>query len=772
MTTVKPLKQEIDLLFFWRVFLKRKWIVFTFLLMVVTVVAILSFTATRIYQSTATILIESPRSDYLTLQDLLGNNQYGGFSYDDMYFNTQLELLRSRGLGERVAKRLDLLNRPGFQEKSVTPTSIFGAIKSFFSFRWLRGKPASAAQTAEPTSPEELNERNAILGSEIIARVLTTVVERTGLVQVSYKSSNPKLATEVVNTLVEEFYTYSIEARYEATKQASDFLTEQIAQLRTDLEIKQRELQRFGQEKNLMFLNNQEDTAVGEFSNLYNAYMQAQIKRVNKESVLRELQGLNLDAISTPTRISNATVAGLLSDYLRTKIEYEEKLKFYRETYPDMERLKNRLDSQKTQLQTEIRNALDGAESEYRAARKEEEALQTMMANQRQDVVVSNSNKVRYNVLKAEVEGTQTLLAFLQSKQQETQVSARVTGQRTSNIRIVDKALVPNSPVSPNVMKNIMFALLWGLFLGLGLAFAVEFMDTSLKSPEDVEKLTGLPSLGLIPSYASNSRNQYLDYYAYGQKERRDSGNPETESAAIELINHFDPNLAVSEAYRTIRTSILFSQTDREALKIISFTSAFPQEGKSTTVTNMAVSFAQLGPKVLLIDSDLRKPRIHKIFKVRNIVGLSNVLTGRIQPRDAIQSTQVPNLEILPCGPIPPNPAELLNSPRMAELLNLLRTKYSYVLIDTPPMLFVSDAAIVSSICDCTVIVLRPEKAFRKPFLTMVGELAKAKAKVAGVIFNDVNIRKNTYYADHYRYHYRYKYGSYKTEEEDRLHKS
>jgi len=772
MTTVKPLKQEIDLLFFWRVFLKRKWIVFTFLLMVVTVVAILSFTATRIYQSTATILIESPRSDYLTLQDLLGNNQYGGFSYDDMYFNTQLELLRSRGLGERVAKRLDLLNRPGFQEKSVNPTSIFGAIKSFFSFRWLRGKPASAAQTAEPTSPEELNERNAILGSEIIARVLTTVVERTGLVQVSYKSSNPKLATEVVNTLVEEFYTYSIEARYEATKQASDFLTEQIAQLRTDLEIKQRELQRFGQEKNLMFLNNQEDTAVGEFSNLYNAYMQAQIKRVNKESVLRELQGLNLDAISTPTRISNATVAGLLSDYLRTKIEYEEKLKFYRETYPDMERLKNRLDSQKTQLQTEIRNALDGAESEYRAARKEEEALQTMMTNQRQDVVVSNSNKVRYNVLKAEVEGTQTLLAFLQSKQQETQVSARVTGQRTSNIRIVDKALVPNSPVSPNVMKNIMFALLWGLFLGLGLAFAVEFMDTSLKSPEDVEKLTGLPSLGLIPSYSSSSRNLYLDYYAYSQKERSDRGNPGTESAAIELINHFDPNLAVSEAYRTIRTSILFSQTDREALKILSFTSAFPQEGKSTTATNMAVSFAQLGPKVLLVDSDLRKPRIHKIFKVRNIVGLSNVLTGRIQPRDAIQSTHVPNLEILPCGPIPPNPAELLNSPRMAELLNLLRTKYSYVLIDTPPMLFVSDAAIVSSICDCTVIVLRPEKAFRKPFLTMVGELAKAKAKVAGVIFNDVNIRKNTYYADHYRYHYRYKYGSYKTEEEDRQHGS
>ncbi len=768
----KPLKQEIDLLYFWRIFLKRKWIVLTFLLIVVTVVAILSFTATPIYQSTATILIESPRSDYLTLQDLLGNNQMGGFGYDDMYFNTQLELLRSRGLGERVAKRLDLLNRPEFQEKAVTPTSIFSGIKHFFSFRWLRGKPSSAGQAAEPESPEALMERNAVLGSQIIGRVKTTVVERTGLVQVSYQSSNPKLATEVVNTLVEEFYNYSIEARYEATKQASDFLTEQISQLRSDLEIKQRELQRFGQEKNLMFLNNQEDTTVGEFSNLYNAYMQAQIKRVNKESVFRELQGLNLDAVSTPTRISNPTVSAMLSDYLRTKIEYEEKLKFYRETYPDMQRLKNRLDSQKTQLQTEIRNALDGAESEYRAARKEEEALQTMMAGQRKDVVESNSNKVRYNVLKAEVDGAQTLLAFLQSKQQETQVSARVTGQRTSNIRIVDKAMLPNQPVSPNIMRNILISLLWGLFLGLGLAFTVEFMDTSLKSPEDVEKLTGLSSLGLIPSYAADSRNLYLDYYAYSQRERPASPNPGTEASAIELINHYDPNLAISEAYRTIRTSILFSQTDREALKIFSFTSAFPQEGKSTTATNMAVSFAQLGSKVVLVDTDLRKPRIHKIFKVRNIVGLSNVLTGRVQPRDAIQSTLVPNLEIMPCGPIPPNPAELLNSPRMAELLALLRTKYSYVLVDTPPMLFVSDAAIVSSICDCTVIVLRPEKAFRKPFLTMIGELAKAKAKVAGVIFNDVNIRKNTYYADHYRYHYRYKYGSYKTEEDDGLHKS
>jgi len=752
---IKPQKTEIDLLFFWRILLKRKWIVLTFLLVVVTATAILSFTATPIYRATATILIENPQPEYMSIQDLFSSRQYG---YQDRFFNTQLELLRSRGLGERVVKRMDLANRPEFSEKLGGSPSILGTLKNFVTLRWLRGRP-KPAEEIELNDPEALQARNAVLASQVIGRVMTAIVQGTGLVQISYRSSNPKLAQEIVNTLVEEFYGYSIESRYEATKQASDFLTEQIAQLRSDLEVKQRELQRYGQQKNLMFLSNQEDTAVGEFSNLYNAYLQAQIKRVNKETVLRELRGLNLDALSTPTRISNASVSGLLADYLKTKIEYDEKLKFYQESYPEMQRLKSRLDTQKAQLQVEIRNALEAADSEYRAAVKEEGTLKAMMDQQKLEVVESSSNKVRYNVLKAEVDGAQGLLSFLQSKQQETQVSARVAGQRTSDIRIIDKALLPRRPVSPNVMKNILMSLMWGLFLGLGLAFAVEFMDTSLKSPEDVEKLTGLSALGLIPSYAGGAKSSYLHYYSYGKPQKTSQQGSDKQPASIELINHHDPNLAVSEAYRTIRTSILFSQTDRSGGKILSFTSAFPQEGKTTTAVNVAVSFAQLEEKTLLMDCDLRKPRIHKIFKVRNTVGLSNILTGRVQPREAIQSTMVDSLRILPCGPIPPNPAELLNSARMRELLEALRSTFSHIIIDTPPMLFVSDAAIMGSLSDSTVIVLRPEKAYRKPFLKMLTELDKAKAHIVGVIFNDVNIRRNTYYADHYRYHYRYSYG-------------
>ncbi len=766
--TTKPQKTEIDLLFFWRILLKRKWIVLTFLLVIVTATSILSFTATPIYEATATILIENPRPEFMSIQDLFSSNQFG-WGYQDRFFNTKLELLRSRGLGERVVKRMNLLDNPEYEEKVGASPSLLGTIKNIVTLRWLRGGGKRPA--AEEGGLEALQERNAVLASQLIARIRTSVIEGTGLVRISYQSSSAKLARDVVNTLVEEFFDYSIESRYEATRQASDFLAEQIAQLRNDLEIKQRELQRYGQEKNIMVLSNQEDTAVGEFSNLYNAYLQAQIKRVNKEAVLRELRGLNLDALSTPTRISNQSVSALLSDYLKTKIEYDDKLKFYQESYPEMQRLKSRLDTQKAQLQIEIKNALEVAESEYRAAIKEEETLKTMMGQQRRDVVESSSNRVRYNVLKAEVDGAQNLLAFLQSKQQETQVSARVTGQRTSDIRIVDKALLPTSPVSPNVMRNILMSVMWGLFLGLGLAFAVEFTDTSLKTPEDVEKLVNLPSLGLIPSYAPDGKASYLGYYAYG-KPGRTSAVPvaEKQPTSIELINHFDPNLAISEAYRTIRTSILFSQTDRTGGKIYCFTSAFPQEGKTTTAVNMAVSFAQLEEKTLLMDCDLRKPRVHRVFKSRNAVGMSNVLTGRVPLRDALQNTQVQHLKILTCGPIPPNPAELLNSARMRELLEALRTSFTHIILDTPPMLFVSDAAIMGSLADSTIIVLRPEKAFRKPFLKMVEELEKAKAHILGVVFNDVNIRKNTYYADHYRYHYRYKYRYKETQTgEDRL---
>jgi len=760
---------EIDLMALWRIFLKRRWIVITCVLTILVFAAILSFTATPIYQATATILIENQRPGGISIEELFNNQSMYTSDYQGVYFHTQLELLRSRSLGERVAKKLNLANRAEFQKTTVTPMGVLRSIKNFVTLRWLRSpKKTPAAGSSEGLAAE----RNALMAAEVVGKVKADTLEQTGLVNVSYQSPSPALAAEIVNTLVDEFYDYSIETRYEATQQASEFLSEQIAQLRDDLGVKERELQKYGREKNLMVLDDREDTVVGKFSEMNNSYTGAQINRVKKEAALKELRELNVETISNSQRVNSPTVSSLLNGYLQTKNEYQEKLRLFRESYPEMQRLKARMDSQRTELQNEIRNAISAAESEYRTAIQEESSLKNLMEDQKQNVLSTNSNKILYNALKIEVDNMRTLLAFLVNKQNETQVSARISGQRTSNVRIVDKALVPSDPVSPNIKKNLLMALLMGLFLGVGLAFAVEFMDTSIKSPEDIEKLVNLPSLGIVPSFSADGsqKNLYLDYYSYGPKDKEHKAQTkEIEKAPIELINHYHPNLAVSEAYRTIRTSILFSHTDRDAFKVITFTSAFPQEGKSTTTSNIAVSFAQLGDKVLLVDADLRRPRLHRIFKQRNLQGLSNLLTGRTQLKDAIQKTFVENLWLLSSGPIPPNPAELLNSARMKQLLDQLKENFNYVFIDSPPMLFVSDAAILGSMSDSTVIVLRPEKAHRKPFLNTIAEVRRGKAHIIGVVFNDVNYKKSIHSYDHYKYQYRGKYYETNPEEDARF---
>jgi succinoglycan biosynthesis transport protein ExoP len=774
----KPEKtNEIDLMGIWHIVLKRRWVVITFVLLTVTIAAIISFTSTPIYQATATILIENQRPAGLSIEELFSDRNYVS-DFQGVYFNTQLELLHSRALGERVAKKLNLGSRPEFQQQqqTVTPMGIFRALKGFVTLRWLRSpkRPPSAASRAG--AYEDLaDERNAVMAAQVVGAVQVNVVERTGIVNVSYKSPNPGLAAEIVNTLAEEFYDYSIETRYEATQQASEFLSEQIAQLREDLAVKERELQKYGQEKNLMVLDSREDTVVGKFSEMNNSYTAAQITRVKKEAALKELRSLNVDTISNSQSVNSPTVNAILQNYIQTKNEYQEKLRTFRETYPEMQRIKARMDSQRSELQNEIKNAVAAAEGEYRTAVQEESSLKNLMENQKQTVLNTNSNKILYNALQIEVDNMRTLLAFLVNKQNETQVSARISGQRTSNVRVVDKALVPQSPVSPNVKRNIMMGLLLGLFLGLGLAFGVEFMDTSIKSPEDVEKLVGLPSLGIVPTFSvdgASGKNLYLDYYSYGQKDKvAPELKKDGKETPIELVNHYYPNLAVSEAYRTIRTSILFSHADREAFQVITFSSAFPQEGKSTTTTNISVSFAQLGDKVLLIDADLRRPRLHRIFKTRNVQGLSNVLTGRVPLKDAIQKTFVENLWLLPSGPVPPNPAELLNSARMRQVVGQLKETFNYVFIDSPPLLFVSDASILSSISDSTVIVLRPEKAHRKPFLTSITEIQRAKPNLIGVVFNDVNYKKSVYSYDKYKYHYHYrgKYSNAQADEDSRF---
>jgi len=375
--------------------------------------------------------------------------------------------------------------------------------------------------------------------------------------------------------------------------------------------------------------------------------------------------------------------------------------------------------------------------------------------------------------LKIEVENMQRQLNSLIEMQKNTQVSARLGGLKTSNISIIDKAEVPKGPVSPKKKKNLILAFLIGIFGGVGLCFLMEYLDNTVKGPEDVEELSGFPSLGVIPCLppeGMKKKKRYGYYSKYKSSYSYSKEDPENEETLpdikeIELINHLYPKFFISEDYRTVRTSILLSHAESPPKSIV-FTSALPKEGKTATVANMAVAFSQLDEKVLVVDADLRKPRLHRVFKVKNIGGLSGYLTGKVSIEDAVQKTNVENIWLIPSGPIPPNPAELLISDKMKGMIEELKRGYDVVMLDTPPMLAVVDGIIISSLGDSTVFIIQAGKTTRKPFLQAVENLKRAKAKVIGVLFNEVKAKGEGYYSPYYHY-YRYRSHYYEEEEKE-----
>jgi len=747
----KSTKKEIDLLDFWRILLKRKWIVIASVAIVVLISGINSFTKTPLYRASATILIEEPSSSMLDIQEILN---YGTYQQDYLgtYFNTQLELLTSRALGERVAKKMKLSSRPEFNTPVKPKRNLIQTAKRYLLLNWII--PGEKQPSKEETEAVRPVDPDAMMAFTVIGGLSISPIEDTKIVEVSYTSPYPVLAADTVNTVVEEFINYSIETRYEATRRASEFLTDQITQLREDLANAEKELQKYGEEKEIMFLNENESTAVSRFSEINTEYTKATMERIKKEAEYRELR--NMEPNSIPQSLNNPTIQSLKDQYISLKNEYLEKSKTFKPNYPEMIRLRTRLEGTQSDLQAEIQKAVDAADTEYRTALQRELSLKNLLETQRTNVIEMNNNAILYNSLKIDVENKRTLLTSLSAKQNETLISAQLGGISQNNTMIVDKALVPGAPFSPNIRSKLTMAFLMGILIGIGFVYIIEYLDNTIKEPEELEKLVGLPSLGIIPYISPNGikKSSYYTNYYYSRRKgysSKDRNIPDVNK--IELINHLYPKFSISEDYRTIRTSILFSNPDHPP-QTIAVTSSLPQEGKSATAVNMAISFSQLDMKVLIIDGDLRKPRLNDIFEIDNAKGLSAFLVGEATDKEVIQKTSIKKIWALPSGPHPPNPSELLNSEKMKELLKITKEQFDIVFIDTPPVLAVVDPIIISSLSDGTVIVLRGNKTTRKPLTRAIQELKKVNAHVIGAIFNEVKIKKSRYYSPYYHYYH------------------
>ncbi|MFW6140898.1 MAG: GumC family protein [Acidobacteriota bacterium] len=745
----KRKKSEVDLMEYWRVIIKRKWVLFTFAGTLIFLVGVFSFLAAPKYESTATLLIEEGSSRLLSIEDEFGYRPQGYNSmYMDTVVNTQINILQSRSLAKRVAAKMNLLSRPEFggEEKK----GVMASVRDFVTLKWLTGNDSKKENTQH-----RLRDPYTEVLKRIDKSLDVSPVRNSKLVEVSYTCKSPVLASDIVNTFAAEFIVFSVEKRYETTQQASDFLSEQIADLRQDLAAKEKELAQYGQESGIFYLDENESSAVEKFADLNKAYTQAQINRINTEAKYRELRSLKVDSL--PQFVDNKMIQDLKTEYSQLRNEYEEKSKVYKPSYPDIIKLKAKVDSMREELKTEIQKAVDAAESDYRSALKNESSLKRLLDTQKENVGEMKSNAILYNSLRIEVDNKRKLLNSLGERQNETYVSSRLGGLKSTNISVIDEGAVPEDPVFPKKKLNLILALLMGVFGGVGLCFVFEYFDNTVKGPDDLEETTGIPSLGIVPYLhpEAGKRKKYGYYARYQYHRGEEEGNAEDlpEIKEIELINHRHPKFSLSEDYRTIRTSILMSQVGAPPQTIL-ISSALPKEGKSTTVANLAVSFAQLEKRVLVVDADLRKPRLHRIFDMPNERGLSSYITGGDSMGNVVWESGIENIWILPGGPIPPNPAELLNSKHMSELLEKLKSGFDIILLDAPPVLSAVDAVVLSSEVDVVLFVIQAEKTTYKQFLAALESVKRVKARVMGAVFNRVNLHKGDYsYMKYHRYY-------------------
>ncbi len=697
------------------------------------------FVTPRMYQATTTIQI-----DRRTLS--LGANADTPWVenwYNMEFYPTQYNLLQSRGLAERVVTDLRLYEDPVFNPTWAS---------------W-RGQHRGA-------TPELDAAQLGGLGMRLLGGLEIAPLKNTQLVAINYRSNSPDLAAKIANGVADSFIDWGIEDRSTSAVKASSFLGKQIDELKQEIADKESTLQAYGRRSDIVAIDPTNNPTLQRMQALNRDYIAAVSARIEKEAAYN--QASNAPAETIADSLSGGLVSTQRHDLLAMEQEYQAKKSTYKPDMPVMVDLQAKIaDGQKrldSLVAETVEQARRNARTEWETAKRQEEALRAELNRAREETISMGSAAVQYNNLNMEVETQRQLLDEMLKRQSETAVTARLQATRESNVRVVDRALVPGTPFAPSMRRDVGMALGLGLFLGIGCIFLLEYLDRSLKTAEEAERVLGLPVLAVIPDVLERpGRYGYGLYgYGYGGRKRRRAGagkrgkggkTPE-ELKEIELLPQSKPRHSISEAYRSLRTALLLSSAQQ--LRVIALTSAQSGEGKTATAANLAVVMAQLGRQVLLIDADLRKPRLHRVFNLSNREGLVHCLTGGGQLEQLIRPTGVNGLFLLPSGTIPPNPSELLASDRMRELLEVAQRRFDLVVVDTPPLLAVTDASVLGSMVDGVVFCLYAGRVQRAEALASTDRLRISGARVLGTVLNRYvagkgGDGKHSYY--YYQYH-------------------
>ncbi len=730
---------------FWRVLQKRKWTVAATVLLTFTVVLIFTVKEIPVYRASGTLEIEQENPNIITVQNLFQIQ-----NVTDDYLWTQYKILESDNLARQVIGTLHL-----------DQVAEFNPPKQF----WFSRSTVKAASRNLPPEIPDANHEQVVLRN-FRSRLAIDPVRRSRLVQLSFDSQDPKLAAQVVASMADNYIQDNLQKHWDATQKASEWLTQQLDGLKIKLEKSEDDLQQYAQANNLLFLQDdrgQPENIIDErLRKLQDELTTAEADRYQKESLYRLVEAGDFGAL--PGVFDNKMMQDLtvkLADLERQQAELSAN---FNAGYPKMKEIQSQIDRTQGFIKEQRDQAARNIEDGYLAAvRRETLVKQAFDEQQSQSNTIANKS-VEYNILKREVDTSKQLYEGLLQRLKEAGVSA---GLKASNIRVVDPPVPPTVPVRPRVLLNISASLVLGMFFGVALAFVQERMDNTLKNSAELEQFLGIPALAMIPSRQSlhHGKSRYVKplpsvpmVIDAGSETAPLQRRGRNDAAAFDVVFMEEP--ALSEAFRGLRTSVLLSTATRPP-RSLAFVSSGPSEGKTTVCCSLAMSLSQLGKRVLVIDGDLRRPCVRNFFHMEDSAGLVNYLTGNDDWRGLLRPTGHSGLDCMVCGPVPPNPSELLSSERMQQLITQAMEEYDFVLLDSPPLLEIADGRILMTQVEGVILVVRAGETTRDMLQRAAMHVEDVGAKLIGVVLNGVDLRHNQYYSS---YSYYRGYGSDRSE--------
>ncbi len=727
-TQFDSLVEEIHLRDYLRVLAKRKWLIGAVFMLILASTTLFTFTMDPVYEAVSKIVIEKENPNVVSIQEVFEMD-----GADSDYAQTQFEILQSRSVARKVVERLalgqseefnpapkdDIVSR-GKQALRDGLDSVKTSIKALFT-------------PADQLAADLVESADAKLVDDFLERLTIDPVRNSRVVNVRFKAKDPVLAAKIANEITQVYIELGLETKLAAVQDAVSWLSKRIQDERAKVEEAQLRFQRYKEENSIItdFTSDTEQVTQQKLAELNTRVIEAEAARVEAETRYQQTTGIAGDRLDSVAEILGSPVIQAIkateTGLLNTLAELSKK---YGANHPQIQAVQSELNQVRARKGAEAGKIVQSLKNNYELAQAKERSLKDALGKQEQGALTLSKKSIQYGVLQREAESAKEVYDLLVKRFKETTLTEDM---KSVNVRVVDKAEAPTDPVKPKKALNLLLALVLGLTAGTGMAFFAEYLDNTVKTPDDVKRYLKVPYLGMIPAV-----------------ERLETDSP------AEVIVRSQPTSQASESFRGLRTSLLFSKADQQP-RVFLMTSAKPREGKTMIAMNIATAMAQAGNKTLIIDADMRRPRVHKLAEAERDKGLSNILSGAESTLDMIQETSIPNLSVITAGLIPPNPAELLGSQRMPEVIDALRERFERIIIDTPPVTAVTDAAILAQHADGVVLVTRAFDTPKEIARTAIDALQKINARIFGVALNSVDMTKEGAY--YYQYSYYYYYG-------------